>query len=228
MSGRLRLRPRPLYASWGRGREGEVCYGMRELIDAIPIFDVVIVGLLLVFLYLGWANGTPRLLMVIGSIYTGLLLASVYYHLFAVLLAQFFGMKSMFIADLISFIVLMILITVVMLALLFSLFGHIEIKSRMAVFDKLLGSVVGMLAGVLVVGILVTVVRVPFESNKSNSVGDMPVVQVFNSGYEKSALSPLFLKGAPYLLASMRPLLPPQVQAKGAVPLLESIVAMSE
>ena len=72
------------------------------------------------------------------------------------------------------------------------------------------------------------VVRVPFESNKSNSVGDMPVVQVFNSGYEKSALSPLFLKGAPYLLASMRPLLPPQVQAKGAVPLLESIVAMSE
>jgi uncharacterized membrane protein required for colicin V production len=201
---------------------------MRELIDAIPIFDVVIVGLLLVFLYLGWAHGTPRILMVIGSIYTGLLLASVYYHLFAVLLAEFFGIKSLFVAELISFIALMVLISVLMVALLFNLFGHIEIKGRVAVFDKITGSVVGMLAGVLVVGILVTLVRVPYEGSKRATVNDMPVVQVFNNGYEKSALSPFFLKGAPYLLASMRPFLPPQVQAKGAVPLLESIVATSE
>lgn len=201
---------------------------MRELINAIPFFDIVIIGLLLLFLYLGWANGTPRLLMVIGSIYTGLLLAAVYYHLFAVLLAQFLNIKSMFVADLLSFIALMVLVTIVMLALLFSLFGHIEVKSRMAVFDKITGTVLGLLAGVLVVGILVTLLRVPYESNKMNSVTDMPAVQVFNNGYEKSALSPFFLKGAPYLLASMRPMLPPQVQARGAVPLLEGIVAMSE
>ena len=201
---------------------------MRELINAIPFFDVVIVGLLLLFLYLGWANGTPRLLMVIGSIYTGLLLTSVYYHLFAVLLANFLNIKSMFVADLLSFIFLTVIITIVMLALLFSLFGHIEIKSRLAVFDKIIGSVVGLLAGVLVVGILVTLVRVPYESNKGSSVTDMPVVQMFNTGYEKSALSPFFIKGAPFFLASMRPMLPPQVQAKGAVPLLESIVSMSE
>jgi hypothetical protein len=56
----------------------------------------------------------------------------------------------------------------------------------------------------------------------------MPVVQMFNTGYEKSALSPFFIKGAPFFLASMRPMLPPQVQAKGAVPLLESIVSMSQ
>jgi uncharacterized membrane protein required for colicin V production len=201
---------------------------MRELINAIPFFDIVIIGLLLLFLYLGWANGTPRLLMVIGSIYTGLLLAAVYYHLFAVLLAQFLNIKSMFVADLLSFIALMVLVTIVMLALLFSLFGHIEVKSRMAVFDKITGTVLGLLAGVLVVGILVTLLRVPYESNKMNSVTEMPAVQVFNNGYEKSALSPFFLKGAPYLLASMKPMLPPQVQARGAVPLLEGIVAMSE
>jgi uncharacterized membrane protein required for colicin V production len=206
----------------------EVYIAMRELINAIPFFDIVIIGLLLLFLYLGWANGTPRLLMVIGSVYTGLLLAAVYYHLFAVLLAQFLNIKSMFVADLLSFIALMVLVTIVMLALLFSLFGHIEVKSRMAVFDKITGTVLGLLAGVLVVGILVTLLRVPYESNKMNSVTEMPAVQVFNNGYEKSALSPFFLKGAPFLLASMRPMLPPQVQAKGAVPLLESIVAMSE
>jgi uncharacterized membrane protein required for colicin V production len=212
----------------GLGTRREVFFSMRELINIIPFFDIIIVALLLLFLYLGWANGTPRLLMVIGSIYTGLLLASVYYHLCAVMLSQFFGIKSMFVADLISFITLTVLITILMLALLFSLFGHVEIKSRMAVFDKITGSVVGMLAGVMVVGILVTVLRVPYEGNKVNSVTEMPAVQMFNSGYERSTLSPLFLKGAPYLLASMKPMLPPQVQARGAVPLLESIVAMSE
>jgi uncharacterized membrane protein required for colicin V production len=201
---------------------------MRELIDAIPFFDIVIIGVLLLFLYLGWANGTPRLLMVIGAIYTGLLLAAVYYHLFAVLLAQFFNIKSMFVADLLSFLALMVLVTIVMLALLFSLFGHIEVKSRMAVFDKIIGTVLGLFAGLLVVGILVTLLRVPYESNKFNSVNEMPAVQVFNNGYEKSALAPVFLRGAPYFLASMKPALPPQVQAKGAVPLLESIVAASE
>ena len=201
---------------------------MRELINAIPIFDVVIIGLLLLFIYLGWANGTPRLLMVIGAIYTGLLLAAVYYHLFAVLLAQFFNIKSMFVADLLSFISLLVLVTIVMIALLFSLFGHIEVKSRMAVFDKITGTVLGLLAGVLVVGILVTLVRVPYEGNKGSSVNEMPVMQVFNNGYEKSALAPFFVRGAPYFLASMKPMLPPQVQAKGAVPLLESIVATSE
>ncbi|HET9493754.1 MAG TPA: CvpA family protein [Chloroflexia bacterium] len=201
---------------------------MRELINAIPFFDIVIIGLLLLFLYLGWANGTPRLLMVIGSIYTGLLLASVYYHLFAVLLAQFLNIRSMFVADLLSFIALTVLITIVMLALLFSLFGHIEVKSRMAVFDKITGTVLGLLAGVLVVGILVTLLRVPYESNKVNSVNEMPAVQVFNNGYEKSMLAPVFVRGAPYFLASMKPMLPPQVQARGAVPLLESFVAYSE
>jgi uncharacterized membrane protein required for colicin V production len=201
---------------------------MRELINVIPFFDIIIVGLLLVFLYLGWANGTPRLLMVIGSIYTGLLLASVYYHLSAVLLAGFLNIKSMFVADLISFAALTVFTTILMLALLFNLFGHIEIKSRMAVFDRIIGSVVGMLAGVLIVGILVTMVRVPYEANKLSSVGDMPAMQMFNSGYEKSTLSPFFLKGAPFFLASMKPMLPPQVQAKGAVPLLEGIVAMSD
>ena len=69
--------------------------------------------------------------------------------------------------------------------------------------------------------------RVPYETSKQklNPVSDMPVVQLFNNAYEKSLLSPFFLKGAPYFLTTLKPMLPPQVQAKGAVPLLESIVA---
>jgi uncharacterized membrane protein required for colicin V production len=143
------------------------------------------------------------------------------------MLATVFNLKSMFVADLVSFIVLDALITVLMLALLFSLFGHVEVKNRLAVFDKIFGMVLGLFAGILVVGILITMLRVPYEANKQklNAASEMPVVQLFNNGFEKSILSPLFVKGAPYFLYSIKPLLPAQVQEKGAVPLLESIVA---
>ncbi len=203
---------------------------MRELINIIPYLDLTILALLVFFLYIGWSHGTPRLLMVIGSIYTGFLLSAIYYHLFAVTLASIFSLKSIFVAELISFLVLDALISVLMLAILFSLFGHIEIRNRLAVFDRILGSVLGLLAGVLVVGIFITMLRVPYEANKQklNSASEMPVVQLFNKGYEKSALSPLFVRGAPYFLMTLKPLLPAQVQDKGAVPLLESIVAQQQ
>lgn len=200
---------------------------MRELLAVIPYLDLTILVLVLFFVYLGWVHGTPRLLMVVGAIYTGFLLAAVYYHLFALVLVGFFNMKSMFTADLISFLVLDVLVTVVMIALLFSLFGHVEVKNRFAVFDKTFGSVMGLATGALVVGILITLLRVPYEANKQklNATSEMPVVQLFNQNFEKSVLAPLFVKGAPYFLQSLKPMLPPQVQEKGAVPLLESIVA---
>jgi len=71
---------------------------MRELLQVIPYLDLVIIGLLVFFIYIGWSNGTPRLLMVIGAIYTGFLLAAIYYHLFAVMFMNLFHIQSLFIA----------------------------------------------------------------------------------------------------------------------------------
>lgn len=200
---------------------------MRELINLIPFLDIAIVALVLFFLYLGWNHGVPRLAMVVGAIYTGFLLAAIYYHLFAVAMANLFRIRFSFVTDLVAFLVLDALITLLMLGLLFSLFGHVEIRGRAAVFDKIGGSILGFLAGVLVVGILVTLLRVPYEANRGNinAQRDMPVVLVFNRGYEKSTLAPYFVQTAPVLMASVVPLLPPETQARGAIPLLESIVA---
>jgi len=200
---------------------------MRELLEMIPYLDLTIFVLILFFVYLGWTHGTPRQLMVIGAVYTGFLLSAIYYHLFALTLVSFFNLKSMFTAELISFLLLDVVVTSLMLALLFNLFGHVEVKNRMAVFDKTFGAIAGLATGVLVVGILVTLLRVPYEANKQkmNATSEMPVMQLFNQGYEKSILSPLLVKGAPYFLQTLKPMLPPQIQEKGAVPLLESIVA---
>ena len=199
---------------------------MKELIAVFPYLDVAIVVILLFFLYLGWAQGLPRLLMAVGALYTGFLLAAVYYHLFAVSLANLFQTKVTSITDLIGFFILFVSISVLMFALLLSLFGHIEIKGKVAIFDKLGGSVVGLFTGVLIISILVTILRIPYtETNKSRiNVKSMPVVEFFNGGYEKSALAPTFLRAAPILVWSVTPLLPAEAQEEGGVPLLASLV----
>ncbi len=199
---------------------------MRELLAVIPYLDIVIIALLLFFLYVGWNQGVPRLLMVVGSIYSGFLLASVYYHLFAMWLATMFKSQVTVGSDLLAFFILLVLVTVLMVALLLTVFGHIEIKGRVAVFDKIGGSVLGICAGVLTIGILITILRVPYEENKDKGGANsaMPVVEFFNKGYEKSALAPTFLRSAPFLVWSVTPLLPTEAKANGGVPLLASIV----
>ncbi len=200
---------------------------MSELLAVIPFLDILIILLLFAALLVGWTQGIPRLVMIAGALYTGFLLASVYYHLFAVSLANMFKIQSGFVADLVSFAVLDVLVTAVMVALLLSMFGHVEVKGRAAVFDKILGSVMGLFVGVFVIGILITLLRVPFEANqtKLNSAADMPIVLMFNSNYEKSTLAGQFMRTTPVLMSSVVPLLPTEAQERGAVPLLESIVA---
>ena len=199
---------------------------MNELLAVIPFLDIIIVLLLFASLLVGWMQGMPRLIMIAGALYTGFLLASVYYHLFAVSLAGVFNIQSGFVADLVSFAVLDVLVTLLMVALLLSLFGHIEVKGRAAVFDRILGSVMGLFVGVFVIGILMTLLRVPFEANqtKLNSSADMPIIQMFNSNYEKSTLAPNFIRTTPILMSSVMPLLPPDARDRGTVPLLASII----
>ena len=200
---------------------------MRELLAVIPYLDITIVGLLLFFLYVGWNQGVPRLAMIVGAIYTGFLLASVYYHLFAVWLATMFKSQVTVGGELLAFFILLVQVTTIMIALLLTLFGHVEIKGRVAVFDKIGGGVLGVFAGVLTIAILITILRIPYEENKekASASNSMPVVEFFNKGYEKSALAPTFLRTAPILMWSVTPLLPAEAKSKGWIPLLERIVA---
>jgi hypothetical protein len=112
-----------------------------------------------------------------------------------------------------------------MAALLISLFGHVEIKGRLVIFDKVGGTLGGMLAGVMIVSILMSVLHVPADADKTaEAAKQVPAISLFNDGYARSALAPLCIKAAPYMMASVMPMLPPQVRDRGAVPLLETIV----
>src|SRR5438552_15327895 len=185
------------------------------------MLDVIVVGTFALFLVIGWRSGLPRILMVLGSLYAGFLLTSVYYHLFGMALARTFNLQSGFLVDVLSFFVVDIMLTALTIGVMIGLFGHIEIKGRLAVFDKVLGAVGGFVAGALVLGIVITLLHVPYQVHKQDlSAVDAPVVKLFNDGYERSALSPLFVKAAPAALTTVTPMLPPEARAIGTVPLL--------
>lgn len=199
---------------------------MKELIDHIPFLDVIIVALIAFFIYLGWNHGLPKLVMGVGAVYTGFLLASIYYHLFASMLMRTFKMTSAMTADVISFLLLDTMITLLMAALLINLFGHVEIKGRLVIFDKVGGALGGLLVGVMVVSIFMSVLRVPAESERATEAAKaVPAISLFNDGFSRSALAPLSVKAAPYMMSSIMPMLPPEARDNGAVPLLETIVA---
>jgi uncharacterized membrane protein required for colicin V production len=196
---------------------------VKELIDHIPFVDVFIVALLGLFIYVGWKHGLPRMLMTIAALYAGFLLASIYYHLFGAALARAFKARPGFGTDFLGFLVLDIAVTMLMLVLMFTLFGHLNITGRWAIIGRLGGSITGLAAGLLLVALTIALLRVPYEANKQNldpNSGIAPV-EAFNENYAKSALAPVFMRGAPYLVASIRPMLPLEVRAKGAVPILE-------
>lgn len=199
---------------------------MKELIDHIPFIDLIIVALLGYFLYVGWRHGFPKLAMAVGALYAGFLLASIYYHLFAAILSTAFNLKPGFFTDFLGFCILDVMITLLMIVLLFGLFGHLRITGRWSIFDKIGGTLSGFLAALMILIISIGLLRVPHETalKKLDTNSGIPAVDLFNDGYTKSALAPVFVEGAPYLLASTKPMLPLETQEKGAVPLLETLV----
>jgi uncharacterized membrane protein required for colicin V production len=199
---------------------------MQQVIDLIPFLDLTITAFVLFFMYVGWKQGLPRMLITVGALYTGFLLASVYYHLFAVVLANMLKDRADLTFDLISFVMLDAVISGLVLALLLNLFGHIEIKGRAVIFGKLGGLLAGLVAGAFIIGSLVTLLRVPTTSyaEKMNDTVNLPVVQVFNNSYNRSAIAPNIVKAAPFVIRTVSPFLPPKERTKGAVPLLQSML----
>ena len=202
---------------------------MQQVIDLIPFLDLTITAFVLFFMYVGWKQGLPRMLITVGALYTGFLLASVYYHLFAVVLANMLKDRADLTFDLISFVMLDAVISGLVLALLLNLFGHIEIKGRAVIFGKLGGLLAGLVAGAFIIGSLVTLLRVPTTSyaEKMNDTVNLPVVQVFNNSYNRSALAPNIVKAAPFVIRTVSPFLPPKERSKGAVPLLQSMLTVN-
>lgn len=198
---------------------------MQQVIDLIPFVDLGIALIVGFFIYTGWKQGTPRLLLIVGALYSGFLLASVYYHFFATLIGNTFKARANFTLDLVAFIALFAAVSGLMTFLLSNLFGHLQVRGRAMVFGKLFGAFLGLLAGAFIVAVVTMLLRAPVIANetRANDAVNSPVVIAFGNGYARSMLAPNVMKAAPIVLKAFVPALPAAVKDKGAVPLLQSV-----
>jgi len=111
-----------------------------------------------------------------------------------------------------SFAVLNAVLAVLFVFLLFSFFGHIEIKGRyQSCLDKPIGMMLGFIAGLVIAGILVTLIGVPYDTLTTLN---LPPQQgqagaILHQWYVDSILGPpLRSNMLPYLLGILRPIMP--------------------
>jgi uncharacterized membrane protein required for colicin V production len=190
---------------------------MEALVQALKLahaLDLIIIGVTLGLAVFGFSKGTLKLAMVSVAVLTGFILASIFYIPFARLIAPFFNLQpdtrqaDQLVAYPISFFVVNLIIALLLSFLLFSFWGHIEIRGRLGgCVDKPMGMLLGFMAGLLIAGILVSLISIPYEIAQTYTVPPQGRVgEILHDWYADSFLAkPVRTQIMPYFMALLQP-----------------------
>ncbi len=186
---------------------------MPQLVDilrAIHVLDIILFLMIVGFAFLGFTRGALKLFFIVASIYLGFVIGAIYYLPAAQLLEKVLRLAPSTVTQILAFVLLDALVSVLLIVLLFQFFGHMEIEGRVgACVDRPIGMLLGFGAGILLAAILVILLEVPYDLNTElQATGtSAPYMILFHDWYANSYLGPVLVRGLPYLLASMAPLL---------------------
>ena len=145
---------------------------LAKALGAAHVMDLVVAATILGMAVFGFTKGTLKLLMIALAVMVGFVLASIFYEPFARIIAPFFGLRiseyghenDLAVANSTSFALVNIVVALLLGFLMFSFFGHLEVRGRFgSCLDKPLGMMMGFIAGIFIAGILVTLISVPYE-----------------------------------------------------------------
>jgi uncharacterized membrane protein required for colicin V production len=179
--------------------------------------DLVIAAIVLGTAMVGFGKGTLKLLLVFAAVLVGFVLASLFYSAFSGFLAPFFHLDmgqrdDRVVADAVSFFLLNTIVSLLVGFFLFSFLGHIEIRGRFSsCADKPLGMMLGFIAGLVIAGILITLISVPYElsSKVSLTPQEGEIGGILHVWYVDSILaSPIRDKIMPFVVGLLTPIMP--------------------
>jgi uncharacterized membrane protein required for colicin V production len=188
-----------------------------EILKIMHVMDLVIAAIILGAAMVGFAKGTLKVLMVIAAVLVGFVVASIFYGAFSGLLAPFFHLdmsqrNDKVVADAVSFFLLNTIIALLVGFLLFSFLGHLEVRGRYgSCADKPIGMILGFIAGLVIAGILITLISVPYElSGKVNLPPQQGEIgSILHVWYVDSILaSPIRDKIMPFVVSLLTPIMP--------------------
>jgi membrane protein required for colicin V production len=171
--------------------------------------DLLFILILLGGLALGFFQGTVKLLIAIVSFYVGIVLASLYFQA----VGNFFRVQfrtSGEVGQITAFaIVLLVSFLLLTIAGLYT-FRYLRVPKSLDFFDKILGTLLGLLMAALFMGMLAVLLRSLFIFRDAVRAGiDWPIMVAFQNGVRTSAMVSFFGNNIlPLLYGFLRPILP--------------------
>lgn len=150
----------------------------------MPTFDIILIALVLYFMFSGFWFGLVHIVGVIVGIFVGLLVAGQAYEALANFL-QFLFVKGD-VARAVSFIVIFLLVNQlvgIIFKKLDSVFKLVTIIPFLGPINRFAGAFLGLIAGVLIVGTMLTVsTAFPFSESFAGRIDDSRVASLLIAG----------------------------------------------
>ncbi len=173
--------------------------------------DLLLAVLFIAIVAIGFFQGTIRTTIALMTFYASTVLASLYFRFLAV----FFTRRgtTAAVAESISFFVILLLCFVILFAASIYTFRYVYFSGRFDFFDRVFGTLLGLVLAAMVGVIIVMVLSYAFVRNDAAATATFPLTTSFQRSVRGSTLRPYLLEYVlPRLYRSMAPLVPEAAQ----------------
>ncbi|HEX9371044.1 MAG TPA: CvpA family protein [Roseiflexaceae bacterium] len=170
--------------------------------------DLLFILLLLGGLALGFFQGTVKLLIAIIAFYVGIILASLYFQA----VGSFFRVRfntTAEVGQITAFATVLLLSFLLLTMAGLYTFRYLRVPASLDFFDKILGTLLGLLMGALFMGMLAILLKDLFVYRSPAASASLPFVITLQSWVRGSTLVSFFGNNVlPLIYGFLRPILP--------------------
>ncbi len=171
------------------------------------IIDLLLLLVLIVISITGFFQGAIKLVLATLTLYASILLASLYFKFLALYLARYaFGPV---LADALSFFLVLLGCFLLLLAAALYTFRYARLPDRFELLDRMVGTVFGILLGIVASSLIAMVLRYAFIDHDLASQTSLPLVRTLQQSTRSSRLLPVLLTHIlPQVYTLVAPFLP--------------------
>ena len=166
--------------------------------------DLLLILIFIGLLVTGFFQGMIRVLVIILAFYLSLVLATLYYPSFGEWLVRTLGTQR-FVAQYVAFALVLFFATILLTAAGVYTFRYAQLPGQLQYLDRIVGTVLGMVLGALVIGILATLLWNLMIVRGGQNI-DFPIMRALGRSVAGSSILAYF---ANFLLPTTYALLDP-------------------
>ncbi|GIV95838.1 MAG: colicin V production protein [Herpetosiphonaceae bacterium] len=172
----------------------------------MTFIDILLLLLFITIMIVGFFKGMVKLVISIFAFYLAIIMSSLYYRFLA---ASLFEDTPIYIAQVVSFFLILFFAFLLLLAAGLYTFRYVRIPGKLAYIDKIFGMAFGVLLGIMVMGVISMLLRFLFIDQNTAGEITLPIVRGLQSSTRGSFMIPFIQNNImPALYLTVDPILP--------------------